>query len=259
MIRRLLALLVLAGGVGLAACGGSSGPSATNAAQVASGSGSGATTSSTSASSTSADAGGKTSTAGARAKAASHGAVVKTSTTGRVRTSSHTATTSSPAGGTTSTSVTHTTTSAAKHKKPPGNRPKPPTKTTSRGTAPGRTSLPKPAPVSVPNDGIPPEAQVSGPTPTACLSQAGLLDAHATQVETWQAVDATNKAPVYVDGPYTNSDQAKASAQSLQGVEMAVDGGLYVVTATLHSNLDFQVNAVAQCLSQVSGQGVLTF
>jgi len=129
----------------------------------------------------------------------------------------------------------------------------------SRRRAP-RLPAPRPSPPApIPNNGIPPSAQVSGPTPISCLDVANLQNAHAMQVATWEAFDATNDMPVYVDGPYKDAGQATASAQALDGIEEEAAGGLYRVTASLHSNLSFQVNAVARCLSQTSGKGVLTF
>jgi hypothetical protein len=100
---------------------------------------------------------------------------------------------------------------------------------------------------------------VSGPTPTSCLNAAGLLNARATQVSSWQALDPTNKQPVFVVGPYTNPGAAKASARSLSGIEEEAAGGLYAVTAKLTSKLGFKVDAVAQCLSATSGKGVVAF
>lgn len=79
------------------------------------------------------------------------------------------------------------------------------------------------------------------------------------QVSTWEGFDSTNHLPVYVDGPYKDASQAAAAAQALNGIEEEASGGLYRVTADLHGNLTFQVNAVAKCLSQTSGQGTLTF
>jgi hypothetical protein len=111
----------------------------------------------------------------------------------------------------------------------------------------------------IPNGGMPPNAQVSGPTPETCLSDAGLLRTHAMQFGIWEAFDPTNNQPVFVDGPYTNPQGAESAAQALTGIEEENAGGLYRVTASLHSLLTFKVNAVASCLSGTSGKGVLTF
>jgi hypothetical protein len=112
---------------------------------------------------------------------------------------------------------------------------------------------------TTPNAGIPRSAHVSGPTPNICLKAVGLLTPHATQTSTWEAYDPTTKAPVFVDGPYKNKGQARASAKSLVGVESASPGGLYVVSANLASHLGFKVTATAKCLSGSSGQGTLRF
>jgi hypothetical protein len=46
--------------------------------------------------------------------------------------------------------------------------------------------------------------------------------------------------------------QANASAQSLNGVESEASGGLFVVSATLSSRLDADVQAVASCLGKTT-------
>ena len=91
--------------------------------------------------------------------------------------------------------------------------------------------------------------------PIRCLKSAGLVHARpGSEQGTWEAnapgsqLDDHNST-VLVDGPYGGNAAAQQSAQSLQGVEYAVAGGVWVAQTTVRSQLDATVNKVARCLA----------
>ncbi|MGO9958479.1 MAG: hypothetical protein ACLP50_21360 [Solirubrobacteraceae bacterium] len=267
MKHRPLTLLLAAASLGLAACGGSTNTSTTTVARVSSTATDPATTASTAASgaathasatsgvaatSSTAASGVAATTSTAASGVATHTAAASGAATHASKTTARTTHTLTATARTTHTSTTtvrttHTSTTSAA--------------TTEASTTPVATSTAPTTAASalVPDAGIPSSAHVTGPTPITCLAAAGLLSPHATQTSTWEAVDATSKAGVFVDGPYTNAAQADASAQSLAGVEDEASGGLYVVSAFLTSHLGSWVDTVAKCLSATSGQGVLKY
>jgi hypothetical protein len=93
----------------------------------------------------------------------------------------------------------------------------------------------------------------------ACLNQRGLVGAKTSGPARWTARDLGTLKPLYVDGPFKTVGQAKSDVASLQGIEYAKRGGLYVVNAALNYHLTNDVNIVAACLSTTSGSGSLTF
>jgi hypothetical protein len=101
--------------------------------------------------------------------------------------------------------------------------------------------------------------KVIGPSPLVCLRQRGLVHAKALGPDRWWARDLATLKPVYVDGPFKTVAEAKADVASLQGVEYAERGGLYVVNAALDAHINNDVHFVAACLSTTSGRGSLTF
>jgi hypothetical protein len=101
--------------------------------------------------------------------------------------------------------------------------------------------------------------KVIGPSPLVCLRQRGLIRARTLGPDRWWATDFATLKPVYVDGPFKTVAQAKADVSSLQGVESAVRGGLYVVNAALSSHINNDVTLVAACLSTTTGRGSLSF
>jgi hypothetical protein len=62
---------------------------------------------------------------------------------------------------------------------------------------------------------------------------------------------------IFVEGPYGSDSAAAQAANSLQGVETATAGGLYMVSAPLAANVQALVQVVADCLSRATGSGTL--
>jgi hypothetical protein len=100
---------------------------------------------------------------------------------------------------------------------------------------------------------------VSGPSASRCMQSAGLIGISSPSVGEWKGMTALNGPEVFVDGPYTSTRAAQASADSLQGVEDSARGGLYVVTALLVSRLTARVDEVARCLATSRGHGGLQY
>jgi hypothetical protein len=141
---------------------------------------------------------------------------------------------------TSSSSTTTTTADAPKHH--PHHGPMPDTHKV--------TPIPKPKS----------SGRVIGPTPIVCLKGAGLSDAHGFGANRWVAsLDNPLPNQIFVDGPFTSVKAAKADAASLQGVNVAERGGVYVVSADLRANVNARVGLVADCLSTTSGSGSLSF
>jgi hypothetical protein len=65
--------------------------------------------------------------------------------------------------------------------------------------------------------------------------------------------------PLFVEGPYKTVADARGSAASLEGIEIVVQGNLFVVSALLTSHLDAQAKTVASCLATVTGEGTIPF
>jgi hypothetical protein len=66
-------------------------------------------------------------------------------------------------------------------------------------------------------------------------------------------------AQLFVEGPYKKLADARRSRDSLLGIETSVQGGLYVVSATLTSHLEAPAKEVARCLATVTGEGTIRF
>jgi hypothetical protein len=163
-------------------------------------------------------------------------------------------TTTTAVAAVTPAATVSTATSPTSHKAPPAKRHKPPAKP--HATPP--RSHPSPAPTAVVDPA--PTGHVTGPYPDTCLTQAGLVDAHAFERDIWEAHDPL--APVkkvFVEGPYKTSAMASGSTQSLLGVEIADQAGLYVVSAVLTSHMDATVSQVAGCLKTATGAGTIQF
>jgi hypothetical protein len=83
-----------------------------------------------------------------------------------------------------------------------------------------------------------------------CLTSQGLVHVGAGfRPGVWLGNDPVTRKSVFVDGPYKNRAAADRSAKSLNVVESAERGGLFVVSATLTSHLADAVRAVAKCLN----------
>jgi hypothetical protein len=82
-----------------------------------------------------------------------------------------------------------------------------------------------------------------------CLRRAGLARIGVVRANEWAGTDRLRIKPVFVDGPYKSRKIAARAAASLEGVETAQSGGLYVVSALLTSDVQADVTLVASCLS----------
>jgi hypothetical protein len=133
-----------------------------------------------------------------------------------------------------------------------------PAATTETATRPARatatataTTATTPAPAAAPAAaaGGPPKrrhwAAVSAPI--RCLRQAGLANARQRAADRWRG-DAASGQPVVIEGPYNKRTDAKASADTLEGVVLVQASRWYVVTASLRSRLVVAVHLVATCL-----------
>src|SRR5262249_54124961 len=80
-----------------------------------------------------------------------------------------------------------------------------------------------------------------------CLAQAGLMHPRLTHGQDWTGQAPKTHDSVFVDGPYKSAAAAEASAKSLQAIEYATQGGLFVASEPLRSRLDEQVKTVAAC------------
>ncbi|MEA2240968.1 MAG: hypothetical protein QOD24_524 [Solirubrobacteraceae bacterium] len=124
---------------------------------------------------------------------------------------------------------------------------------TQTATRPARTTptatTPPPTPAAVAATSKPPKrkhpAAVSAPI--RCLRQAGLTNARQRSADRWRG-DAGNGEPVVIEGPYDKRTDAKASADTLEGVVLVKASRWYVVTASLRSRLVVAVDRVASCL-----------
>jgi hypothetical protein len=96
----------------------------------------------------------------------------------------------------------------------------------------------------------------TGPSPIKCLQAAGLNQARVgVEPQVWEAnfgssAETDSNAIVFLSGPYQNSTVATDYAQSLQSVELASSGGLWVASASVRSQLKSQVDNVAACMAQ---------
>jgi hypothetical protein len=155
---------------------------------------------------------------------------------------------------TTSATITSSHASASDKAAKPRQQPS----TTFPTTASQTTAGPPPPPRASNNgtavDPLNTHPTAAGPKPLACLSIDGLDRARVgKEPGVWEANYGTTSernlnAVVFVDGPYKSKHAADASAATLNGVEIAMRGGLYDVTASLPSHLTSQVRAVADCL-----------
>jgi hypothetical protein len=267
--RRSLTLLLAATAIAAAGCGGSSHSSTGNATAAAAASpATGTTTAAT--------------TPATRSTHGAHGAHGTPSGTGYTSSTRAATTTHATAGGGPATSATSTsaaapvshhhtgagaatrqsgTAAASTHgtaKTHPASSATTTASTTTTASSSGAIPPPPSASSTTPTAGLPAAAHVSGPTPIDCLAAAGLVSPRSWELEGWVGYDATTNAPVYIQGPFTSNSQAQASAESLSSVELVAAGGLYAISAPLTGHLQFQVSAVAGCLSKTSGTGVLT-
>jgi cytoskeletal protein RodZ len=159
-----------------------------------------------------------------------------------------------------SSTVTTSTSPSAKPKKPKADPP-----THARTTTTDAKAKPRPVPKITPgkperrNPPLRYTEQVTGLTPVECLRLAGLLNPHTGTQGEASGLNAAVGQPVFVDGPFKNRANAQNAAASLRGVEDVKPAGLYVVSATLSSHLNFIVNNVASCLRGAKGHGFLTF
>ena len=128
-------------------------------------------------------------------------------------------------------------TSAATHR---------PTRTTIATTSPSRPGL----------SSVPTAPKYSGPSPTYCLTAAGLNRARraTTSSHVWQA--NLGKSPlrdgnaiVFLSGPFESATAAKSLAQRLLGVDLAVSGGRWVASAARSSHLGRAVDRVTSCMT----------
>ena len=181
---------------------------------------------------------------------------------------------------TTATTTTATTTSTAAPRHVTTTKRTPPTRTTSRsrttasrptrttakptGTKPSATQPTTVLPgtmttsATTTNAGLPSGTNVQGPTPIECMQQRQLINPHAMQLEEWEGVDPLTHKPIFVIGPFQSPGLAQQYVQTYQGINLDAAGGLYVASAALTSNLNFQVNALAKCLMTAIGQGTLS-
>jgi hypothetical protein len=104
----------------------------------------------------------------------------------------------------------------------------------------------------------PTTAGISGPTPDACLGQAGLANAHEWQPGEWVGTVPLINVDIYVQGPYADKSAAVAAAEQMQGIERASAGGVYMISAAQTENDSSQLNQVAGCLDATSGHGSLS-
>ena len=104
--------------------------------------------------------------------------------------------------------------------------------------------------------GNPPVPSYTGPNPAHCLQVVGLTNVRpGAEQGTWignfgntAATDTTSL--VLLSGPYGSDQEATQYASSLQTIpELAVAAGRWVASASVRSNLDFQVKAAAQCMA----------
>jgi hypothetical protein len=156
---------------------------------------------------------------------------------------------SSPASTTTTSSQTRTSGTATKRKAHTGTLPIRTAQTTAAPPPP-----PRPSNNGTAVDPANTHPTAAGPKPLACLSIDGLDRARVgKEPGVWMANYGTTSeqnlnAVVFVDGPFKSKQAADASVASLSGVEIAMRGGLYEVSASLPSRLTSQVRAVANCL-----------
>jgi hypothetical protein len=82
-----------------------------------------------------------------------------------------------------------------------------------------------------------------------CMRTNGLVRVTTRQTGIWSGLDPVVLRPVFVDGPYKTTHLADDSVQSLAGLQQAMRGGHFVVSAAPRSNLLGAVLAVAKCLN----------
>lgn len=111
-----------------------------------------------------------------------------------------------------------------------------------------KAATPKPAATAPKATPKPAAPKASKPAPLTCLKAAGLEEPAKRGAGLWGGAEPTTGADVLVDGPYDTAAEAKASVASLDGVQEAMKGGLYVVSATLTSKVEAAVREVAECL-----------
>jgi len=102
----------------------------------------------------------------------------------------------------------------------------------------------------------PGQPSFNGPNPAYCLEHAGLTNVRpGVQNNTWignfgNTPPTDTTALVLLTGPYADDTTAAKFAGSLQSIpELAAASGRWVASAAATSHLDFQVNAVAKCMS----------